>query len=62
MMLVGESDFEIDCVFLLYIIVFVFFFFIFDLNKEVGFNELMSLCDSVWKEIKDNEKFLKMLV
>ena len=62
MMSAGESDLETDRVSLLHTTALAFSPFIFDLNKEVGFNELMSLCDSVWKEIKDNEKLPKMLV
>ena len=63
MMSAGESDIETDRVSFLHTTALGFAPFIFDLDKEdIGFSQLMSLCDSVWKEIRENPSLPKKLV
>ena len=62
MMSAGESDIETDRVSFLHTTALGFAPFIFDLSKDIGFSQLMRLCDSVWKEIKENPTLPKKLV
>ena len=62
MMSAGESDIETDRVSFLHTTALGFAPFIFDLDKETGFSQLMSICESVWKEIEENETLPKRLV
>ena len=62
MMSAGESDIETDRVSFLHTTALGFAPFIFDLNGEVGFIQLMDICQSVWKEIKENETLPEKLV
>ena len=62
MMSAGESDIETDRVSCLHTTALGFAPFIFDLNGEVGFMQLMDICESVWKEIKENETLPEKLV
>lgn len=62
MMSAGESDIETDRVSFLHTTALGFGQFIFDLNGEVGFIQLMDKCQSVWKEIKENETLPEKLV
>lgn len=58
----GESDIETDRVSCLHTTALGFAPFIFDLNNEIDFNQLMNLCESVWKEIEGNATLPKKLV
>lgn len=62
MMSAGESDIETDRVSCLHTTALGFAPFIFDLNNEIDFNQLMNLCESVWKEIEGNATLPKKLV
>lgn len=58
----GESDIETDRVSCLHTTALGFAPFIFDLNENVGFIQLMDICQSVWKEIEENETLPEKLV
>ena len=62
MMSAGESDIETDRVSWLHTTALGFAPFIFDLNEDAGFRELMSICEGVWKEIRENETLSEKLV
>lgn len=62
MMSAGESDIETDRVSWLHTTALGFAPFIFDLKASAGFSELMNVCKSVWKEIRENETLPEKLV
>ena len=62
MMSAGESDIETDRVSCVHTTALGFAPFIFDLEKETSFWELISTCESVWREIEKDRSLLEKLV
>ena len=62
MMSAGESDIETDRVSFLHTTALGFASFIFDLNKDIGFSQLLRIFDTVWKEIDENKTLPEQLV
>jgi len=62
MMSAGESDIETDRVSFLHTTALGFAPFIFDLSKDVGFSQLLTIFDTVWKEIDENKTLPEQLV
>ncbi|PFX15559.1 E3 ubiquitin-protein ligase RNF213 [Stylophora pistillata] len=61
MMSAGETDIETDRVSCVHTTALGFAPFIFDLDKDTSFGELIRTCESVWKEIEKDTSLLEKL-